>query len=310
MKALIFLPLLLIFIPLGLGIVLFLSLVGKNAAKDEWEGEVVDKTHNTKDEDHNRVSHFYTLVIKTSKGEERKIAVMADAYTRAKVGDKYKKVKGKLNPEKIVVLFFVLMSGAILGGCQPKIEENPQVTGDNVQKVAKVGKCKPEDVTIEGYGDKGKRLPNCFVEYPGEPSREDKSYYVVDDVCGQFTKEFIQNALGKPIVKTEPPQFDGLFNCRYFLDDKNDHVLLVFEYLKIANQKKGNEEMGRRTEESDKIPMRNMLVWQENGLLNSIFLVLGDDKFISINRSSESKLTTDELIGFAANIAKEIKDYK
>lgn len=209
----------------------------------------------------------------------------------------------------------LLLSAVFLSGCTINKNTTPETvdqneTTTNQKSETDIGKCKTEDVVIEGYGDKGKRLTNCFVEYPGEPSRQDKSYYVVEDVCGQFTKEFIQNALGKPIVSIKPPVIDGLFNCRYFLDDKNDHVLLVFEYLKIANQKKGNEEMGRRTEESANIPMRNMLVWQENGILNNIYLVFDDEKFISIDRSSESKLTSDELINFAANIAKEIKNYK
>jgi hypothetical protein len=165
-------------------------------------------------------------------------------------------------------------------------------------------------VTITGYGDPGRRLSNCFVEYPGEPSRQDKSYYVVEDVCGQFTKEFIANALGKPIVKTVPPEHDSLFNCRYYLDDQDNHVLLVFEYLKIATQEKGQKEMGRRVEVSDKIPMRNLVVWQPDGQLNTIYLVLGDDKFISIHRGSASPLTADELITFAGNIAQQIKAYK
>ena len=105
MKFLIFAPLLLIFIPLLLGIIWFFSLVGKlakNARKDEWEGEVVNKSHNTKDkEDSHLKEHFYTLYIKTTKGEERKIPVMSGVYSSAKIGDKYIKIKGKLNPEKI-----------------------------------------------------------------------------------------------------------------------------------------------------------------------------------------------------------------
>jgi hypothetical protein len=210
--------------------------------------------------------------------------------------------------------FGVMIAAIFLAGCtmqkESSVENSPKGTERAEQIQTGGGKCKEEGVVIEGYGDKGKRLKNCFVEYPGEPTRQDKSYYVVEDVCGQFTKEFVQNALGKPVVRIQPPEYDSLFNCRYFLDDKNDHVLLVFEYLKIENQKIGNESMGRRTEVSEKIPMRNMLVWQEDGKLNNIYLVLGDEKFISIDRSSESKLTADELIAFAANIAKEIKNYK
>jgi hypothetical protein len=107
MKAFVFLPLLLIFVPLLLGIIGFFFLVGKlakNASKDEWEGEVTSKSHNTKDKEdtNNQKEHFYTLIIKTTKGEERKIPVMASIYESAKIGDKYIKVKGKLNPQKVL----------------------------------------------------------------------------------------------------------------------------------------------------------------------------------------------------------------
>lgn len=215
--------------------------------------------------------------------------------------------------KQFYMIGLVMVAGVFLAGCSRTSEPTSvEQKGEDTKVVTSntAGSCTPGKVQIEGYGDPGKRLANCFVEYPGEPSRQDKSYYVVEDVCGQFTKEFIQNALGKPIVSIKPPEHDSLFNCRYYLDDKDDHVLLVFEYLSIDIQKKGNENMGRRTEVSDKIPMRNMLVWQENGILNNIYLVFDDEKFISIDRSSESTLTADELISFAENIAKEIKDYK
>lgn len=105
MKWVIMAPLLLIFVPLLLGIIWFFRLVGKlakNARKDEWEGEVVNKSHNTKDKMGEKgEEHFYTLYIKTIKGEERKIPVRSDVYTAAKVGDKYIKIKGELNPKKM-----------------------------------------------------------------------------------------------------------------------------------------------------------------------------------------------------------------
>jgi hypothetical protein len=103
MKILIFLPLLLIFVPFILGIVGFFLLVGKltsNASKDEWEGEVENKSHNAKDGEDDKVEHFYTLIIRTTKGEERKVPVMFGEYEKANIGDKYIKVKGKLKPTR------------------------------------------------------------------------------------------------------------------------------------------------------------------------------------------------------------------
>lgn len=105
MKWVVMVPLLMIFAPLLLGIVWFIKLMGKlvkNARVDEWEGEVVNKSHNTKDKMGERgKEHFYILYIKTTKGEERKLPVISRVYSETKVGDKYIKVRGELNPRKM-----------------------------------------------------------------------------------------------------------------------------------------------------------------------------------------------------------------
>lgn len=217
--------------------------------------------------------------------------------------------------KKLWLLIIPLAAAVAIFGYTTRVSK-PAITPSNQidqpkqeEPKSKAGACQVEAITIEGYTDKGKKLANCFVEYPGEPSRQDKSYYIVEDICGQFTKEFVQNALGKPVVKTEKPKMGTLSNCTYYVNDK-DYVMLVLDYLKFDNQKIGQEAMGRKTEISSKIPMRNMLVWQENGLLNSLYLVLGDNKFISIQRTSSLELSSDELISFAANLASQIKNYK
>ena len=201
----------------------------------------------------------------------------------------------------LLILSLVLLNGFVLSGCVPEKKE--------VASTIETGGCKEEKIALPNYGDPGKRLKNCFVEYPGEPTREDKSYYVVEDICGQFTAEFVQNALGKPVLRIEPPKVDGLFNCSYFVSE-TDYVMLVFEYLTIENQKKGQEMMGRTVKSDPRIPMENYLVWQPDSLLNTIYLVFGPGKFISIERSSGLGLSAEELIQFATNIGKEIKDYK
>ena len=206
--------------------------------------------------------------------------------------------------KKIYWLGLLIGMSVLLTGCGKKI-----TTTKPAAVAEKTGKCQTGEVSLENYGDKGKRLSNCFVEYPGEPTRQDKSYYVVEDICGQFTSEFVENVLGKPIIRTEPPKLNSLYNCSYYLNDQ-EYVMLVLDYLSIDNQKKGQEMMGRTTKEDPRIPMRNMVVYQEDGVINTIYLVFGDEKFISIERSGGSGLSAEELINFAANIAKEIKDYK
>lgn len=170
--------------------------------------------------------------------------------------------------------------------------------------------CKSEKVPLPNYGDPGKRLKSCFVEFPGEPSRQDKSYYIVEDICGQFTKEFVENMLGQKIVKTEPPKLASLYNCTYYLDEK-EYLLFNLEYLKIENQKIFYEQAGDKIEKSPEIPMDNLVLSEgPKATKGTVYLVLGPQKFISITPSSEKATKMVDLVAVAAKIAQEIKNYK
>lgn len=190
----------------------------------------------------------------------------------------------------------------LLSGCSEELEKAFDKNSG--------GNCTKEEVVIEGYGDKGKRLSNCFIEYPGEPTRNDKSYYIVEDICGQFTDEFVGRALGRTILKKEKSNMSDVFACSYFWNDRNEYVSIILDYLKIENQKAGQEALGRSVKEESQIPMKNMVVYQENELINTIYLILGENKFISIERSGSAGLDSRDLINFAVNLAKEIKNYK
>ena len=90
-----------------------------------------------------------------------------------------------------------------------------------------------------------------------------------------------------------------------------EYVMLNLEYLKIKNQKKGNEAIGYKVEKNPAIAMDNLVVTQEDGAINAIFLVLSPEKFISMRPSSAKTFATpEEFLTFAANLAGEIKNYK
>lgn len=199
----------------------------------------------------------------------------------------------------------------ILSGCtsSEKNKNNTSEINKNLEvENAANGVCEKEDVVIEGYGEPGKKLSNCFVEYPGEPSRQDKSYYIVEDICGQFTKEFVESALGQKIVKVEPPKIAGLNNCSYYLNDK-EYLLINLEYLPIANQKTFYEQTGDKIEKDSKILADNLVVTQGN-IVSRIFFVLGPQKFISLSPLSKNTIENEKLVNFAINIGAAIKNYK
>lgn len=211
------------------------------------------------------------------------------------------------------------MCALTLGGCfaGKPVPESSAPAGDMSTVPTKESpgsgeaRCQPGEVTLENYGDKGRKLANCFVEYPGEPSREDKNYYIVEDICGQFTSDFVSGLIGKPAVKAKAPDIAGLYNCSYyFSDSESDYVMLNLEYLSAANQQKGQEVLGRRVEKREDIPMDNLVVWQEDGQINDVLLVLNPNKFIGIKRGATTVLDNDQLLAFARALASEIKEYK
>lgn len=90
---------------------LFLLFILKGARKvqsSEWEGEVIDKIYKTKEEEDKKdiikgkkkISHFFTLVVRTNEGLTRKVAVSKEMYDSCQIGDKLIKPKGALNPRK------------------------------------------------------------------------------------------------------------------------------------------------------------------------------------------------------------------
>lgn len=223
--------------------------------------------------------------------------------------------------KKITILSLALAGVILLSGCGQKTGQDGTPAGSEDEAVVSVGDsgqagtsaglntCKEEKVDIPNYGDKGKRLKNCFVQFPGEPSRQDKSYYIVEDICGQFTQQFMENMLGRKIVRIEPSKISSVYACSYYLDDK-EYVMLVLDYLKIENQKIGQEAMGRKVEKNSKIPVDNFVVWQEDGAINNIYFILGSEKFLRLERSSKAALNNDKIIELSAKLGEAIKNYK
>lgn len=133
-----------------------------------------------------------------------------------------------------------------------------------------------------------------------------------DDVCVEFSAELVGNAMGKAVVKTEGPSMASFHNCRYYFsyDEKTkrgDNILLNLENLSVDRQKRGHETMDRVITTNDRIKMEHFIAVQEDGQINSLYLVLGPNRFISINRSSLKAGTNEDIINLAKLLAEEIK---
>lgn len=157
--------------------------------------------------------------------------------------------------------------------------------------------------------------PDGFVRFPGEPTRESKDYYIIEDICGQFTAKFMEGVTGKTITKADDPykEVGSIYACHYYFEGNTSEVAslyLVLDYLNVADQKKGLEFLDRKIETDSNIPMEHFIAVQEDGNINGIYFVLGPDKFIRLDRSSTKSATNEEMKAYAAKIAQKIKNYK
>lgn len=125
------------------------------------------------------------------------------------------------------------------------------------------------------------------------------------DTCNEFSKDFVGQSIGKEIIKTETQSGGGSNNCEYFLDDKN-FVSLTLNNLSVENQKKGAEMMDRKIETNESIKMEHFLTVQEDGNINAIYLILGPNQYVRVDRSSGKEISNEMLVDLAAKVAQKL----
>lgn len=208
-------------------------------------------------------------------------------------------------------IFFVFIIIFLAGGCGVINKQ----TGD-VQSIANsstsaftANQCQPAGVKIEGYGDMGQRLTNCFVEYPGEPTREDKSYYIIEDLCGQFTKEFMENKIGRKMFNVLPSEIAGKTSCLYYITD-TDYLLLALDYGSAVQEKKSLALKMETAETDALIAMDNFYSIGTDSAIKTVYFVLQPEKYLHLEFSSSKLFNNQQILELFENIAEEIKDYK
>jgi hypothetical protein len=155
-----------------------------------------------------------------------------------------------------------------------------------------------------------------FVRFPGGPTRPDQEhYYVVEDICGQFTKPFMEGLTGRTFKKVQALGSSTTFACDYYTatvaaDGKDAYLLLVLNYLNAAHQKAAQETLGRTVTTNNSIPMDNWVATQDNGVINAIYFVLGPDKFLRLDRTSTSVISDADVLALAVKLGTKIRDFK
>ncbi|MBI4779496.1 hypothetical protein HY797_03535 [Candidatus Falkowbacteria bacterium] len=144
---------------------------------------------------------------------------------------------------------------------------------------------------------------------------------VSNDICIEFSADFVYSVTGKPVVKVEPDIMAPKFACRYYftydehfykgvdnpkLSAGGAHIFMMLENLNIADQKKGIESLGATTKSDYRIKTDNMITVRENGTIWDIKLIINPNRYVKINYSNGA-LTDEQLIDFAAKIAEKIQ---
>lgn len=143
---------------------------------------------------------------------------------------------------------------------------------------------------------------------------------LITDMCTQFSPEWMKEATGKTVAKAETRN-NGAY-CHYYTEYSDDFYKLpdgktspggpwfAMNYettLPVENQKKGHEFLDHKIETNPKIGMEHFVAVQEDGLINEIYLVLGESSFVSISRSSGKVLSEEEIINLAVKVAEVLK---
>ena len=155
-----------------------------------------------------------------------------------------------------------------------------------------------------------------FVRFPGEATRPaDGHYYLVEDICGQFTQTFMERLAGRTFKRVAPSGIPANIDCDYYTatlsaDGRDDFLLLVLDYLSVANQKTGQQALGRGVAVNPSIPMDNFVATQANGVINAIYFVLGPQKFLRLDRTSTSVISDQDMLTLAAKLGAKMKAFR
>ena len=144
------------------------------------------------------------------------------------------------------------------------------------------------------------------VSYPPTPNptvldKNIKTFTIGTDICGEFTKEWIQSVIGIPVIKTENFNTVTTDVCNYFVSE-NSFVTIHHETLNVAKQRTGLVFLDRVLKTDPRIGMDHFIAWQQNDQINNIYLVLGTDEYLTVSRSSTKAMDNEKNILLAVAV--------
>jgi len=140
----------------------------------------------------------------------------------------------------------------------------------------------------------------------------------VMDVCDKFPKSLVEEAIGRPIVKTQA-SIIGKEVCEYYTSysetydhtpygDKpgGPHLVVVYDTEDFLKDKVSNEKTGSKYESDPSIGMENFVVKNNINKIWLTVLALGNNVFLRF-KAIDDAVTGEELVKIATKFAEKIK---
>lgn len=137
----------------------------------------------------------------------------------------------------------------------------------------------------------------------------EKEINVGQDICGEFSGEWVESVLNKEVVRAEGLDSNGTYVCQYYFKD-NSFVTLRLSNVSYENQKKGQQSLKRSISKNNAITLNHFVAVQENNIINDIVFEINPNLILTVDRSSTKALSEVEIISFAVKVSERIQKHE
>lgn len=153
---------------------------------------------------------------------------------------------------------------------------------------------------------------------PPEPAPESESTpaTVGNNICAEFSVDFVYSAIKKPIVRVEGPDSPSIDACKYYTEYSDTwfenklpggrFVTIVLENLEVAVQKQYIESSGGSSGTDSRINMDHLILYREDGTIWNVDLIINPNRYLRVDKFAKA-ITDEEEIEFAARVADKIQ---
>jgi len=121
-----------------------------------------------------------------------------------------------------------------------------------------------------------------------------------------------------PVFYTYTDQLSQIYltQLKIFIDHVYQFLIIIHKNLSadvyindfnVETQKKGRLQMGDTLKTDPRIKMEHFIVFEQDGLINSIFLILNPNRFVTVDRFYGKVFDNEEVAAFAAKVADRIQ---